>query len=91
MNIRNKHKIVVDKRGTIILSFGIQYCSEESTKKRGRKSRNRNYKLNFIIFLHITTSSVIRDKEILDLTERSCFQVKITEQIELKKTKLACH
>lgn len=41
--------------------------------------------INYILLsfcTYLTTSSVIGDKEILDLTERSCFQVKITEQIE---------
>lgn len=41
--------------------------------------------INYILLsfcTYLTTSSVIGDKEILDLTERPCFQVKITEQIE---------
>lgn len=75
--------VVVDKRKDIfMLNFGIHYCAEGSTRERC-KSRNRKYKLNLSpVYTYSTTRSEIGDNEISDLTERSCCQVKITEQIE---------
>lgn len=52
---------------------------------QGKDVRVGTGSINWILspfYTYSTTCSEIRDNEISDLTERSCCQVKITEQIE---------